>query len=67
MAYFFAAFTPDIPVRPYGGVMAQHIKNSLSNRLLVLIIAAMAAVFYTLYKAKQRSGSQADTRTKIRH
>jgi hypothetical protein len=35
--------------------MAQHIKNSLGNRLLVLVIAAVAAVFYTLYKAKQRN------------
>jgi hypothetical protein len=35
--------------------MSQHFKNSIGNRLLVLIIAALAALFYTLYKAKQRS------------
>jgi hypothetical protein len=34
--------------------MTQHIKNSVSNRLLVLILAALAAVFYALYQAKQR-------------
>ena len=51
---FSAAFTPVARAWLYGDQMTQHIKNSVGNRLLVLAIAAVAAVFYALYKARLR-------------
>lgn len=53
MAHLSAVFTPDIPHKRYGDVMTQHVRNSISNRLVVLLLAALATVFYTLYRVKQ--------------
>ena len=34
--------------------MAQHVKNSLGNRLLILVLAAFAAVLYSVYWLRRR-------------